>query len=454
MILGTQQYKLKFDKSYNGELFAVQGDTGRVIKAQVVDELDTVVNITGLSLEFYIGNAEQVSMVEGTIEDAVNGIFKIEIASGQLVYPGLQQAQFVLKDANGKVGSKLIDIWIEESIENGATTGRNVILDFSTFDEAVALLRDLDFATAKQVSDTLAVQVAEANAFQDSFAENLTTAEQIQTTLTNAVNSATAVDGAIKQKTDVIDGWIANPSQFKGDKGDAFTYQDFTPQQLANLKGGKGDTGDTGATGQSARVTATGTDAHGNTTVTFNDGTTITVTKGADGTMTFEDLTPEQIESLRGIDGAPGADGKSVEFHWNGTQLGIRKQGETAYIYVDLKGKDGINATTTEVATPTANGLMAKEDKIKVNAIPENPKYTDTTYTAGTNISISNNKINVTDVVTSVAGRTGAVTITKTDVGLSNVANYFSYANVFLNEAAYQALAVKDPNTLYLRPKG
>ena len=85
MELGIQNYKLKFDKSYNGELFAVQGDTGRVIKAQVVDELDTVVNITGLSLEFYIGNAEQVSMVEGTIEDAVNGIFKIEIASGQLV---------------------------------------------------------------------------------------------------------------------------------------------------------------------------------------------------------------------------------------------------------------------------------------------------------------------------------------------------------------------------------
>ena len=450
--IGIQNYKLKFDKSYNGELFAVQGDTGRVIKAQVVDELDKVVNITGLTLEFYIGNAEQVSMVTGTIEDAINGIFKIEIVSGQLVYPGLQQAQFVLKDANGKVGSKLIDIWIEESIENGATTGRNVILDFSVFDEAVALLRDLDFATAKQVSDTLAVQVAEANAFQDSFASNLTLAEQIQTTLTNAVNSATAVDGAIKQKTDVIDGWIANPEQFKGDKGDPFTYEDFTVAQIEGLKV-KGGTGATGATGAAARVTATGTDANGNTTVTFNDGTTITVTKGADGTMTFEDLTPEQIESLRGIDGAPGADGKSVEFHWNGTQLGIRKQGETSYTYVDLKGKDGINATTTEVATPTSDGLMSKEDKIKVKAIPENPKYTDTTYTAGTNISISNNKISVTDVVTSVAGKTGAVTITKTDVGLSNVANYFSYANVFLTESAYAALSTKDPNTLYIRPK-
>ena len=41
----------------------------------------------------------------------------------------------------------------------------------------------------------------------------------------------------------------------KGDKGDAFTYSDFTSEQLAALKGEKGDTGaqgpkgDTGATG-------------------------------------------------------------------------------------------------------------------------------------------------------------------------------------------------------------
>lgn len=31
--------------------------------------------------------------------------------------------------------------------------------------------------------------------------------------------------------------------------------------------------------------------------------------KGADGTMTFEDLTPEQRESLRGPEGPKGADG-------------------------------------------------------------------------------------------------------------------------------------------------
>ena len=30
-------------------------------------------------------------------------------------------------------------------------------------------------------------------------------------------------------------------SAIKGDKGDPFTYSDFTPEQLAELKGNKGD---------------------------------------------------------------------------------------------------------------------------------------------------------------------------------------------------------------------
>lgn len=36
----------------------------------------------------------------------------------------------------------------------------------------------------------------------------------------------------------------------KGDKGDAFTYEDFTPEQLAGLKGEKGDTGAQGPQGE------------------------------------------------------------------------------------------------------------------------------------------------------------------------------------------------------------
>jgi hypothetical protein len=43
----------------------------------------------------------------------------------------------------------------------------------------------------------------------------------------------------------------------------------------------------------------------------------------------------------RGSQGPPGIDGKSLEFHWNGTQLGVRVEGESEYQYVDIKGPEG-----------------------------------------------------------------------------------------------------------------
>lgn len=38
-----------------------------------------------------------------------------------------------------------------------------------------------------------------------------------------------------------------------------------------------------------------------------------------------------------------GADGKSLEYNWDGTKLGIRIEGETDFNYTDLKGSDGFS---------------------------------------------------------------------------------------------------------------
>jgi hypothetical protein len=82
----------------------------------------------------------------------------------------------------------------------------------------------------------------------------------------------------------------------------------------ANLKGDKGDKGDTpqknvdyfDGKGVTVADVKESTENGGANVVTFSDGTTLTVkngTKGADGTMTFEDLTDEQKASLKGKDG-------------------------------------------------------------------------------------------------------------------------------------------------------
>nr|DAM67728.1 MAG TPA: leucine rich repeat protein [Caudoviricetes sp.] len=105
----------------------------------------------------------------------------------------------------------------------------------------------------------------------------------------------------------------------KGEKGDAFTYDDFTPEQLEKLKGEKGDafiyddfTKEQleklkGEKGDSIEVKETSEDELGNILVTFTDDTQITIPKGNKGDkgepLKYEDLTPEQKEELKGKDG-------------------------------------------------------------------------------------------------------------------------------------------------------
>jgi hypothetical protein len=85
-------------------------------------------------------------------------------------------------------------------------------------------------------------------------------------------------------------------------------------QAVVDLQGPKGDTG---AKGEQGIQGAQG--VKGNT--------------GAQG--------PKGDIGAKGATGAKGDPGNSLEFTWNGTQLGVRVQGTATYTYVDLKGAKG-----------------------------------------------------------------------------------------------------------------
>lgn len=80
--------------------------------------------------------------------------------------------------------------------------------------------------------------------------------------------------------TSAVEQALANAKasgEFKGDKGDAFTYSDFTTEQLAALKG------EAGTSVTVSKVTESAADG-GSNVVTFSDGKTLTVKNGAKGT--------------------------------------------------------------------------------------------------------------------------------------------------------------------------
>ena len=96
---------------------------------------------------------------------------------------------------------------------------------------------------------------------------------------------------------------IQGPRGLKGDKGDqgiqgpkgqdgTVSFDELTDEQIEMIKGPAGPTGPAGEPGPAGPVGP----------------------KGADGTMTFEDLTEEQVESLRGPAGPKGPKGDPLTY--------------------------------------------------------------------------------------------------------------------------------------------
>lgn len=123
----------------------------------------------------------------------------------------------------------------------------------------------------------------------------------------------------------------------KGDKGDAFKYEDFTPEQLESLRGPKGDDG----------------------FIKFEELTPEEKEqlRGPKGdAFTYEDFTPEQLNALKGPQGEPGVKGDKGD----------------AFTYADftqeqlnaLKGPQGIQGVPGETGPQGEPGIQGpKGDK-------------------------------------------------------------------------------------------
>ena len=173
-MVNNEIIKLKFDNSFNGRLFAVQGDTGRVFNLQVFDDFNKPVDVTGMKLRMYVANSKEVSYSEGEIVKAAEGKIKVQVYNSQLKYPGKQKAQFILTEKDGqKIGSKIFDLWIEEGLEAGPTVGKNIYVDFETINEALELLKDYDktLEEAKEVDASLKVGINEGIEARNNLAE-------------------------------------------------------------------------------------------------------------------------------------------------------------------------------------------------------------------------------------------------------------------------------------------
>lgn len=69
----------------------------------------------------------------------------------------------------------------------------------------------------------------------------------------------------------------------------------------------------------------------------------------------ISESNPLHVVSVGG-GGSGGSDGKSLEFEWKGTELGVKVEGEEVFQYKDLKGAKGDIGPKGETGAKGADG--------------------------------------------------------------------------------------------------
>lgn len=362
-MINNEIIKLQFDNSFNGRLFAVQGDTGRVFNLQVFDDFSKPVDVTGMKLRMYVANSKEVSYSEGEIVDAAEGKIKVQVYNSQLKYPGKQKAQFIITDKDGqKIGSKIFDLWIEEGLEAGPTVGRNIYVDFETINEALGLLKDYDktLEEAKEVDASLKVGINEGIEARNNLADCKKKALEIK-------------DQLDKSKVDAnktLDDLKTTKTESETLKSNLTSENQKATENIKDLTN-KIDTGKTASNELNASIE----DAKAENTSLANTDQEAKKTEALiKDLMSQLNLTKEEVSKII-------AAGDLSQY------ITDPKLQEALKLYAtkeDLQGIDVTSQLVDYVKKVEGKGLStndySKADKAKVDAIPDNPKYTDTTY--------------------------------------------------------------------------
>ena len=194
----------------------------------------------------------------------------------------------------------------------------------------------------------------------------------------------------------------------KGDKGDPFTYSDFTPEQLAALKGAKGDKGDTGAKGDKGDKGDTGAKGEKGDPFTYSDFTSeqLSALKGAKGDKGDKgDTGADGVKGDKGDTGAKGADGQTPNISIGtvttgaaGTNASASISGTTPNLTLNLtipKGDKGDKGAQGESINKT---VSVKSSSSTVKLTDEPYQYLE----GSTNITITLPSISTSTDITEI----------------------------------------------------
>lgn len=183
--------------------------------------------------------------------------------------------------------------------------------------------------------------------------------------------------------------------------------------------------------------------------------------KGDQGPQGLKGDTGDQ--GPRGYAGSDGADGKSLEFVWSGYTLGVRQQGTTSYTYstslrgaTGAKGDKGDKGDTGPAGTTTWSGITGKPSWIGSSK----PTYTWSEITSkpswigSSKPTYSYSEISGTPTIDSSLSSTSTNAVQNKVIysALEDMQSIIGQTAAVkkMTQSAYDALSVKNNNTIYI----
>lgn len=200
-------------------------------------------------------------------------------------------------------------------------------------------------------------------------------------------------------------------SNIQGPKGDPFTYEDFTEDQLASLKGQQGPEGEQGPAGPSPEISVLGKSE------SYTAGGVAYTRNGSEITITNPDGTETTVEIWDGKNGAAGAGISAItlaETTDEGNVYNVHLTDGKSYQIVAPVGPPG------PAGSGSGTGLTA-EEKSKILTLFQNAAYTaDMSETIDAlaalwGIEVAPETYSVTNKLTNVVSSNSAASVTEGD---------------------------------------
>ena len=231
----------------------------------ILDKSGMSVDTTGSTIKLSQkknGNVYQTSCVA---KDAKKGHYIVMFAPEALMTTGEMEIQWIITKGSDTLRTIPKTIKVYEALDFSSPSGGNLVLDWHAIEEAVAKIKDVK--------------------------QDVQKVEQIKTELSDVLTTEQDRRDYHNRVKPIIDGWINNPNQFKGDQG---------PQGPPGPKGNDGPQGSIGNTGPSNSLSIG--------TVTKGDVAKVTI-KGTSPNQILDFVLPKGDKGPKGNDGAVGPTG-------------------------------------------------------------------------------------------------------------------------------------------------